>query len=864
MEKPPARKEQRAEDQLGLLMRVARELTADLDLMGVLRRALALSLHAVDADTGQLVLLDEEEQPVMAVLLRDGTFSQASLIVIREMVQEGLEGRVMRQRQPASLPNVCDDPPRPEDRLSESTVARTGAAICVPLLLPRRMVGLLTCTHAQEGFFTQHDTEVLQYIADQAAVAVENAHLFAAEEQRRELADTLGEIARTITATLDLDEVLNLILEQLAHVIPYDSASVFLLHDQFLVIRACRGFEETQHIEHLSFKLDSGQIMARVVDSQDVLVCHDVQQEQDWVHISGLPCTRAWIGAPLIARGEVVGVLTVDSREPGAYTAADARVVAAFADHAAVAVANARLWQQAQRRLQEVAFLYETSQALTASLEIEDVLGSLMDNVCEYFQVEAASVALIDEKSGELVFRVATGAAADEVLGMRLEPGQGIAGWVVASGQPALVPTTRKDERFFEGVDDTTGFYTYGLMAAPIKVGQETIGVIEAINPGPDHLGEEDLKLLMNVAALAASAIQNARHFVRARDAEQRYTSLFEDSADPVVITDASGQIVDANRMLCTILGYEKEFLLGQDMRSFHCDATAMREWLTRALEGEHVLCNVETRAHDGSKIPFEVGATRVFHDGQPYVQWVYHDLRERLQLEQVRQDLTRMIIHDLRNPVSSIMSSIELIRTAIYDKTITIPVDELFTVAQRSGQRLHLLIDSILDLARLEEGKARLDRRSLDVRKLVEEVVEQTRPTSAARELDLESHVPENLPSVYGDRDLLQRVLLNLLSNAVKFTPSGGRIRVEVSQSDEGMLLFQVVDTGMGIPPEYHDHIFNRFARLDHNEVKGTGLGLALCKLAIEAHQGRIWVESEPEKGATFKFLLPVGEPTA
>lgn len=852
------RKKEGPPDQLTMLMRAAQELTAGLDLMGILRRALALSVQMADAALGSLILLDEEERPALMVLLHGGKFHQGLPDVARRLLQEGLEGWVIRNRRPALLRAVEGDPrwlplAEPEGDL------QAGAAICAPMLLPHRPVGVLTCTHPQPGRFSEENLRMLQFVANQAAVALENARLFAAEEQRRELANTLSEIARVVTATLNLDEVLNLILEQLSRVITYDSASIFLLRDRRLEIRAWRGFASEEIVRGISFEMESDHIMSRVVAGREPLVFDDVQQEAGWENVLNIPSIHGWIGAPLIARGQVVGALTVDSRQPRAYTEADARVVAAFADHAAVAVANAWLWQQAQRRLGEIAFLHQTGQAITASLELEAVLHSLMDSVCEHFQVEAASIALIDEEAGDLVFRVAAGAAADKVVGMRLKPGQGIAGWVAQSGQPALVPSPHRDQRWYRGVDEKTGFRTQAMIAVPIKVGEQTIGVIEAINPQEGRLGEEELRLLMNVATMAASAIQNARHFTRARDAEQRYASLFENSVDPIAITDAFGFITDVNRRLCEMLDYEKAELLSRPIASLHKKTEVVQEQLRRALEGEDVFYNVEALTQNGAVVPFEVRATRIFLGTRPYIQWVFHDLTERLELERARDRLTHMIIHDLRNPLSSIMSSLDLIRAATVDKTVGIPLDQLFVIAERSGARLYLLIDSILDLARLEEGRTELARRQVNVRSMVREVIEQIQPAALARELTLESHMPPHLPPLWGDRNLLQRVLFNLLDNAMKFTPSGGKIQVTVDQPDPGTLLFAVSDTGPGIPPEYHQYIFERFTRVGEGETRGTGLGLALCKLAVEAHGGRIWVESEPGQGATFKFTLPL-----
>ena len=845
------------EERLALIDRIGRELNIGLDLMGIARRALALGVQVVDTNRGHLIVLDEQGRITVAARFRAGKFNQMDLDYARQILELGVQGRAVTSRQPVLLDDVSDDtrwiPPSSARRRDA-----VGSAVCLPLCIPKRAVGVLTCMHSSLGYFDQIDVDALSLVANQAAVALENARLFAAEEQRRHLADTLSEIARTLTATLDLDEVLNLILKHLERVVPYDSASIFLRQESHFFIRAWRGLPDTDSVRTLSFPLTGGQIMARAATSREPIVCDDVQEEEGWENIPELPHTRGWIAAPLVAREEVTGALTVDNHQVGAYTVEDARVVAAFADHAAVAVANARLWQQIQRRLDEVAFLHQTGRLLTASLDLEDILHALMTSVRDHFQVEATSVALKDEQTGDMIFRVAVGAVARDVIGMRIKVGQGIGGWVAKSGEPIIVPVARQDPRFYNGVDEVTGFHTGAVMAVPIRLGDEVIGIIEVMNPLAERFDQEDLQLLLNVGALAASAIQNARHFNRARDAEQRYASLFENSADAIVITDTSGCITDVNRKLCQMLDYGREELLGRDFFFLHRDPDGARDRLARAQEGESFFYSVETLTRDGRGIPFEVRATNVSHGARPYIQWIYHDVSERLELEQAREQLTHMIIHDLRNPLSSMMSSLELIQASVLEGTKSMPLDQVFAVAMRSGRRLYLLIDSLLDLARLEEGQASLARQMIDVGRMMDEILEQIHPVATAHQLQLESHAPDEMPFLWGDQDLLQRVLLNLLDNAIKFTPPGGAVRISVEPSRSDALEFSVSDTGIGIDPEYHDRIFERFARVNNSEIQGTGLGLALCKLAVEAHGGRIWVESAAEEGSIFKFILP------
>lgn len=509
--------------------------------------------------------------------------------------------------------------------------------------------------------------------------------------------------------------------------------------------------------------------------------------------------------------------------------------------------------------IRELTFLQETSQVLTATLDLDSVLRSLMAQVRDYFQVDAISVALLDEDTGELIFRVAVGEAADEVVGLRLAPAQGVAGWVVRTGEPSLVPVAHADARFYAGIDDRTGFHTRTMLAVPIKTEGRAIGVIEALNPVAGIFDEDAQRLLPAVADLAAVAIRNAELYERARQAERRYESLFNESTDPIIVLSLGGSILDLNQQAVEMLKRSREQLIGVDS----CDVFGMsREVYQVALqqvrEGQRP--SVEMRVPSGEEVHvLETHMARIDYGGREAIQWVGHDISERVVLEQMRGDLTHMIVHDLRNPLSSIMSSLQLIHFAFagHDE---IPVTQLLRIAIRSGQKLYRLIDSLLDLGRLEAGETELKKALVSPEALVSEAMEQIQPLVMGKEQTFEVEIASDLPKVTADRNLILRVLTNLLDNAVKFTPEEGRVTLGVERMGEEML-FTVSDTGPGIPPELASRIFDRFVRLESAEgIRGTGLGLAFCKLAVEAHGGRIWAESEADKGSNFKFTLPLG----
>lgn len=512
-----------------------------------------------------------------------------------------------------------------------------------------------------------------------------------------------------------------------------------------------------------------------------------------------------------------------------------------------------------QKQVRELTFLHETSQMVSATLDLDSVLQSLMAQVRDYFQVEAASVALLDEETGELVFRVAVGEAAEKVVGLRLAPGLGVAGWVVQTGRSAVVPEARADERFYPGVDERTGLCTRELLAVPVEIEGHPIGVIEILNPATGAFDSDAQRLLLALSSLAAAAIRNVRFYERVRLAEQRYESLFSDSADPIMVLELDGRILDLNQRVVEMLQRARDELIGTDFCGvIGITREVCQKTLQRVRDGQELDLEMQVSSGDQSRI-LQTHMVKIDYGEREAIQWVGHDISERAALERMREDLTHMIVHDLRNPLGSIMSSLQLIHTAYVEQDLTVPVMKLVRIAMRSGQKMYRLINSLLDLGRLEAGETELNKAPVSPQALVQEAMDQVQPLALNRAQTLEARVSPGLPDVPADGELIVRVLTNLLDNAVKFTPKDGCITLSVDETGDG-IQFAVSDTGRGIPPESGQRIFDRFTRLeDAKGFKGSGLGLSFCRVAVEAHGGHIWVESEPGHGATFYFTLPL-----
>jgi len=236
----------------------------------------------------------------------------------------------------------------------------------------------------------------------------------------------------------------------------------------------------------------------------------------------------------------------------------------------------------------------------------------------------------------------------------------------------------------------------------------------------------------------------------------------------------------------------------------------------------------------------------------------------QKAQLEEIlrlREEFSGMIVHDLRNPLGVIIGGIEILTDR--EEVSNPQAKSILSMMERAAARMQQLVDNLLDIARLEEGRMSFDPQPLDIGSLIEDVIEEEASLADLAEQTLSHRLPKSLPLVKADADLVQRVLVNLVDNALKFTPTGGDIWIEARPAEDHLRV-DVLDTGPGVPREERDRIFEKFTQVKGHvgRRKGSGLGLTFCWMAIEAHEGQIWVEDGPGGvGSRFSFTLPLNE---
>ena len=679
--------------------------------------------------------------------------------------------------------------------------------------------------------------------------------------------ELLYHVSREIAAAPDLSTLLQRVLFLSMRTIGALSGTIIVVDDDgkpvaSAIIYGTDVLDVTT--EQLSATLDEG-LAGWVLKNRQSVLIPDTSQDSRWLRrpddAQEATGPKSAVSAPFLERERLVGVISLVHPDPCFFTFDHLSLVQAIADQSAVAVFNARLHADSLRQARVMTALAESAAAITGSLQLSEVLQRILEQISQALRVEVVSLALIDPHKKILEYRASTSTEEPSVVGMTLELGQGIAGWVAQAQRGVVVQDAYADSRFYPGIDQLTGFKTRAITCAPIRSQGEVIGILEAINPVDGAFASDALLVPTGIGSLAGTAIQHAQLFEDLQAAHKRYRDLFEDSINSILITDREGHIMEANRQTTVLSKYDKESLLNLPIDVIHD-----LDQETLGLEFEHVFegraFSYESVLHtkSGVEIPIIVHAHSVNIEGNTLIQWAFQDITERKGLDRLREDLLSMIYHDLRSPLANVVTSLDVLNTMLTLKDES-AVQSLLDIAVRSTERIQRLTHALLDINRLEAGQPVVNTHPVAAQILIQDALEAILPIANNKKQVVSANIPEDIPLVLVDGDMIRRVLINLLENATKFTPPEGAIRVGVQREKEWVCLW-VDDTGPGIPLDDRKIIFDKFTRLHENSgPTGYGLGLAYCRLAVEGHGGRIWIEDAPETGSRFAFVIPVAK---
>lgn len=535
--------------------------------------------------------------------------------------------------------------------------------------------------------------------------------------------------------------------------------------------------------------------------------------------------------------------------------------------------------QDALRRTQEMVFLLDASRSVNASLDLVTVLQMVVQSLVEGIGAGYGIIALMEDREAGLMRAVA---GYDPLA-------QGV--WQTSdvrfslSQYPLLAHAVRRRRQVIvQGVEVNAqliaihaliGSAEIGpLMVIPLVHRQEVLGLVLLSNANSQKLfTPEEGRFGEALAQQVAAAVANARLYRQVDEQRQRLAELLraqkketrerqailESIADGVVVGDTQGRIFMANAAAERILGRSQQELIGLPIGEFcpYLGETSQSPPTPQNGGDAHAVFEQEGRVIEGSLAP-------VLSDGGSPVGFVavFRDVTREVQAEQAKGAFVSTVSHELRTPLTSIKGYTDLLCSGMAGE-ISSQQKVFLSTIRANVERMVDLVNDLISVSELG-GAIELHRELVDVSQIVSEAVEAWSARAAERNITITKRLSPSLPLVQADSVRLREIMDHLLSNACKFTYPGGRVSVQVELDRGGgaCLLVSVADTGVGIATEDQERIFERFYRADNPlqvEAGGAGVGLAIVKSLVEAHGGRIWVESEVGKGSIFRFLLPV-----
>jgi two-component system NtrC family sensor kinase len=679
---------------------------------------------------------------------------------------------------------------------------------------------------------------------------------------------SLQEGMKVINSAISLNEVLDLIVANASQVLDGVRCSIGLVSDDRKRVTIGAASGGNWNLDDDEFTVDQ-EVSVRVVRSGRPVLIPDLSAEGS-VRSSKIPVTSVMC-VPLIAEGEVLGALCATSADRQVFSEEQVTLLSAFADQAAMAVRNARLYErlgqekgEAERGLRQIMAVHEVARALVSTLNLEETLNLIIERLISLAESSHCAVTLLDDEGENLVGRIVRGVAIDQrkVFRINLKRERASARAVRLRTSVVVDDALHSPVAAQQRLAEIWGIRTY--LVTPLVSRERVIGAIYLGDARLDfRFGEREIQLTTSFAHFAATAIENARLYQDLREKSNELEAVVQGIGDGVIVTDLNLGLLMVNPIASHIFGIGSAALPGLPLPEvINHDGLVEVIRDTSQGTGQPVIREIEiaTGRADEKRTYQALAAPVLGEAGQPRgVVTVLRDITSQKEVERLKSNFLSVVSHELKTPLHSIKGFVDIILMGKTGEVNDLQRDFLTTVREQTEQ-LQNLINDLLEFSRLESGEMRIHPERISVSDLVKRVVDKFTPLADKEEIHLQSMLPDSFPHVDADPFRLEQVVSNLVDNALKFTPPGGT--VILSGKDLGdEVQISVHDTGIGIPLSEQARIFDRFYQVDASATRaysGTGLGLTICKHIIEQHHGRIWVESDGEKSSTFSFTLP------
>jgi two-component system, NtrC family, sensor kinase len=831
----------------------------------------------VDFDAMAVALFDPErgEADLIDVLAR-GT-PGAPRHDARVPVAGTLLADLLRTGGPITVDDVDDARVPPASR--EAFLTRGyRSVVMVPLVARGGVIGAVTLASVRAAAFDADDTEVVAELARPLASAIEQRRLLEERRRRAEELEALYATSQLITGRLDLASVLDGISRAVTSLIGSTGCGIGLLNADGTAIThaAAHGFR-TKEWPALEMPVGEG-IMGRCVAAAAPIRVDDVRADprsarRDIDEREGI---RSMLCVPLGSEHGIIGVISAFSTRPAAFTEHHQRVLAAFAQQAGIALANARLFEERERRARETRALLEAGRAVTASLDVDETMRVIMAQAKSVLGVASCGIMALDPGTRELV-SVASLDLSPELVGkIRVREGEGITGIAVRERRPVQSADLWRDERVrYRDVQRGSGFRS--MLAAPLLVGDRAIGALIVLRTDVHRFSAAEQELLVALADQAAIALEHARLYEHLEgmvaertselDAQKRFVEVVLETLPlGVFVLDAGLTVVRVNREGGRVLPSGGR--VGEPFARFVGDRAAdVLGWLDAAPDAPEVRRLERQMTVAGESRIVRLTAAPLEAAGRPGHRIVLvEDITLAKRLEQqllLTERLTTAgklasgVAHELNNPLATIAGCAEALAARLGEPPLAgreelADFGHYLGLIEEEAYRCKEITGSLLQFVREPGSRRAPTNLNALVLKVVELLSHQSRFSRSRFVTDL----APDLPPVTVNEGQMRQVFLGIAANGLEAMDGDGTLGVRTRVAREEVEV-EFDDEGPGIADELLARIFDPFFTTKP-PGQGTGLGLAIAQGIVADHGGRIVVTSRPDKGSVFRVVLP------
>jgi two-component system NtrC family sensor kinase len=494
-----------------------------------------------------------------------------------------------------------------------------------------------------------------------------------------------------------------------------------------------------------------------------------------------------------------------------------------------------------QDQLNGLQALQKVSSQITSSLDLDQVLKTVVDASVDLTNAEEGSLLLLEEDTGELTMRASRNFNEDFVKTFRLPVKDSLVEQVLISGKPVLIEGNKPQKI-------VTSYLVQSILYVPLKLENRVIGVLGVDNRhNKMPFTKDHVALVSALADFAAIAIQNARLFTNIQLERTKLETFLTNIEDGVIIIDLDGRFILINRSARDLFGIHEKNITGKRVNDYlhHAELLELLD---------------EKNYRSATRIEISIEDGRIFYAQLTPIEAIgvvvtLQDITNLKELDRIKSDFVNTVSHDLRSPLTAILGYVELIDRV---GPINDQQREFIHRVQISVHNITSLINDLLDLGRIEAG---FDARKeiVPLSPIIHYAIDglRLRAQEKVQSLQIEEH--GILPQVLANPVRLRQMFTNLVANSIKYTQKNGEISV-IAHAEGQQVIIQVKDNGQGIPAIDQPYIFDKFYRAGNvgPDTPGTGLGLAIVKSIVENHQGRIWVDSALGEGSCFTIVLP------